>query len=863
MYRKRMMANRLHLLGRPFLVWNGQEVTTRSQKTLLLLAYLALEGPTPRERLAAHLWESQNARGNLRVELYRLEQVAPGAVVRQAGQLALGPCWVDVHAFQEKLEQGRLEEAISLYRGPFLEGIECSLTPEMEEWLAIHRESLQEQKFRVLTRLAETATEPARAITLYRELLHEDPLNEAACRGLMRRLGEQGRRQEALKVYRDYARFLEVELGLPPEPETRALAEAIATGIRRSPKPRPSLVGRDTELATAQRAHAAGLTVFITGEPGIGKSRLIRELVLSSGKRPLLLRGRPGDRSVPYATLARGLRELLSLAEPPDWVVPELARILPELGEPPKGANPARLFRAIAALIAPFVRGGWILGIDDLQFVDPASTHALLGVYGHLPPVPLVVAYRRSTLPTRIAQWVRERIERGEAIEIALGPLDTHAVSRLLSVHPRKAAQLARYTGGNPFFLLQLAEEKRLSKRPPRRVYALIQGRLAEADPLARRLAELATLAGEDFSMELAAELLGERPLAVAEASDRLERLGLFRKGRPAHDLVVEAIADGLAPETAAYWHRRLAEALEDRAPEARIAEHYQAAGAPGKAARWWFAAAKRAEEAFAYAEALALYQRALEAAPQSERDALEIESFVPRYRLHLALADWEGAEALLDRAERLARQRGVGWLFSRALLGRADLAFRRWQLEEALERTETLLASADLDADARAHACYIRAVALQAAGKHREALRACREALKTYPSPDWSMRGWVKNTIAISHLRLGSLATAREENQAALAFFRQAGDRVGEANALRVFAEIAAEEGREAEARRLFDEALAIARRTDHQIIQSFVLAAAVRYYQSRGDHRRARALAAEGRDLEGPYRPFFEAHF
>lgn len=857
-----MAENRLLLLGRPRLVWDGREVATRSQKTFLLLAYLALEGPAPRDRVAALLWESPSARGNLRVELYRLGRSAPGAVERRGDRLALAPCWVDAEAFREGIERGRLEEALALYRGPFLEGVERHLTPELEEWVAAQREGFRERKTQALARLAEAAADPARAVARYRELLLEDPLNEAACRGLMQRLVDQGRRQEALRVYRDYARFLEVELGLPPEPETRALAEAIATGERPAPRPRPDFVGRGAELAAIQRAYAAGRTVFVTGEPGIGKTRLIREFVAASGKRPLLLRGRPGDRAVPYATLARGLRELLALAEPPDWAARELARLLPELGEPPREANPARLLQAIAAMLAPFTRGGWVLGVDDLQFVDPASAHALLGVHGQLPSGPLVVAYRRGTLPTRIAPWVRERIERGEAVEVALGPLDPDAVGRLLSIERKEAARLARYTGGNPFFLLQLAGEKRLSEHPPKKVYALIQGRLAGADPLARRLAELAALAGEDFGLELAVGLLGERPLAVAEAGDRLERLGLFRKGRPAHDLVVEAIADGLAPETAAYWHRRLAEALEDRAPEARIAEHYLAAGESGKAARWWFAAAERAEGAFAYAEALALYRRALEAAPQKELAALEIESFVPRYRLHLALADWEGAEALLNRAERLARQRGVGWLFSRAQLGRADLAFRRWRLEEALDRTETLLASADLDADAKAHACYIRAVALQGLGRHQEALTACQEALKAHPGPDWPMRGWVKNTLAISHLRLGAVATAKEENRAALGAFRQAGDRVGEANALRVFAEIAAEEGRDAEARRLFDEALAVARRTGHQIIQSFVLAAAVRYYQSRGDHRRARALAAEGRGLEGPYRPFFEAH-
>ena len=273
-----------------------------------------------------------------------------------------------------------------------------------------------------------------------------------------------------------------------------------------------------------------------------------------------------------------------------------------------------------------------------------------------------------------------------------------------------------------------------------------------------------------------------------------------------------------------------------------------------------WVEAAREAERAYAYREALALFERALAAAPEDDRPRLAAESFVPRYRLYLALTDWEGAERLLAEAESFADAAGLPWLSARARLGRADLAFRRGRFDEAVSRAASLLRAGTLDPDGQAHAHYIQAVALQALGRHRETRACCRRALAAAPE-DWTMRAWVKNTLAIAELNLGELELARAENREALERFRAQGDPVGEANAIRVMAELAAREGRPEEAERLFEEALALARRTGHQIVLGFVLAAATRFYESRGDRTRVRALAAEGAELIGFYQEYFRA--
>ncbi len=850
-----MTGYTLRLLGPPRLQREGVRLAVRSRKTWFLLAYLALEGPAEREPLAELLWASPSGRANLRAELYRLQRAAPGLVLRAGSRLALAEIEVDALRFAALAETDP-EAALGLWRGPFLEGLEADLPPELEEWLGHQRARHRELWARLLLRRAGGTADPEAAARLLETLLREDPLNEAAVRELMRRHADAGAGPEALRVYRRFAAFLEKELGLPPEPETRALARAIQEGRARPLKaPGSRFAGRERELRTMHRAFEAGRSVFLSGEPGIGKSRLLAEFVAALGRRRLVLRGRPGDPAVPYATLARGVRDLLAQgAAPPDWAARELARVVPELGEPPANAFPARFVAAFAELLRPFLEDQWVLGVDDLQYLDSASAQLLLHLSEELAPGPFLAAYRRGTLPAPVAAWVQEQLAAGRAVELVPEPLDAGAAAAMLGLERPRAAELNRRAGGNPFFLLQLASEP--ESAGPRSV---LRGRLETASSRAQQLAALAAVAGEAYRIELAIELLQATPLAVAEASDELERLGLFRRGRIAHDLVAEAILEGLSREARVHWHRRLAHALEDRIPQAALAEHLLAAGEPAAAARRWRAAALEAERAFAYREALALFDRALAHTPEEERDRLEMETFIPRYRIHLALADWDGARRLLERTR--SRARGLPWLSRRVDLGYADLAFRQGAFAETLERASRLLEAGDLDPDAQAHAHYLRAVALQGLGRHRETAAACRQALRA-GGEAWEMNAWARNTLAIAEMNLGRLAAARRLNAEALRRFRAEGNPVGEANAIRVMAELAGRTGRLQEADRLFEEALALARRTGHQIILSFVLAAALRHHLEQGRAEKARALAREGAAIPGPYRAFFQEH-
>jgi len=854
------MPMRLILLGPAGLVRDGRKVKLRSQKSLALLGYLAVEGPAPRERLAALLWESASARANLRVELHRIARAAPGLLRGEGGVLELAEVEVDLRAFREAVARERWDEAHALYGGPFLDGVQGEFTPEFEDWIVHVRQQLAEGKRRALEALARRAA-PERAVELWLERLADDPLDETACREAMEAYLRLDQPARALAVYHEHARFLEQELGLPPEAETRALAEFVRSGRRAHEAPgEPRFAGRELELAALEEAYRKNQRIFIAGEPGIGKTRLVREFARRKGLKLFQLRGRPGDAEVPHATLARALRYFLERGfEPEPWVRRELARILPELGEPPPGASPARLLAALARAFEAFDGPEWFWGIDDLQFVDSASLALVAGLAGMLGERPGTVTYRTGTLPPPAATWVQEQLLQGSAVELTLEPLTEEAVAQMLDLDPERARELARYTGGNPFFLSRAAG----GPKPQGELRALVGGRLAQAGSRARRICELAAVAAGAYAPELAARVLELSPLDLAEAGDELERLGLFRRGRPAHDLVTEGALAALPEASRRYLHLAVAEALERTpgAAPAQVAHHFQEAGRPERAARHRLAAGRAAERGFAYREALEQYRLAVALAPADERRETELAVLDDRFRLHLALLDFDGAERLLQRGQALARELDDGLLEQRVRLGWAALHFNRGDLEAAQTLAHELLEAEGLEPGRpHAEALYIRAVARQARGEHEAALDDAHAALEAHPDPGWVYHGWVHNTVAISLVALGDADAAEAHNRTALTWFREAGDLAGEANAERVFAEIAALRGAYDEAEQGFDRALERARRAGHRGVLGYVLASALLFYEAQERAERVQAIAQEGARLDGPYRGFFE---
>jgi DNA-binding SARP family transcriptional activator len=313
-----------------------------------LLAYLLLhrDAPQPRQRLAFLLWPDsteRQAQTNLRKVLHNLRRAVPEVVrLIEVGPRTLqwrtdAPLWLDVAQFEQALAEGRLEDAVETYAGELLEG-------RYDDWLQDERERLAGLHLEALERLAhqhESSLRWADAIRCAERLIAHDPLREESHRLLIRLCQAAGDRSRAVRAYHVCAATLERELGIEPSQVTRALYESLGAVATAAPtaRARAPLVGRVDEqarLTAAWRAAAAGHAqlALVSGEAGVGKTRLIDELRATVNAVTVEARAYPAEGPLAYGVAAGWLRSqpvagrLARLAPP---LLTELTRLLPDL----------------------------------------------------------------------------------------------------------------------------------------------------------------------------------------------------------------------------------------------------------------------------------------------------------------------------------------------------------------------------------------------------------------------------------------------------------------------------------------------------------------------------------------------------
>lgn len=227
----------LRTLGHPVLRrGDGSVVEGLRRKDLALLAYLCVEGDRPfsRSHLAALLWgesPEEKARHSLTQALRR----AGAAVGRRALVMERDTVrWTGAAACDAQLlleADPRLDERLTIYEGPFLEGFEAGFgSQEFSAWADARRAELRRAAVRWLDRageVAERARDWERALRLGERSVQIDREWEGGHRRVMRALLERGERNLALRHFREFARWLTYEVGGHPDPETMALADLI------------------------------------------------------------------------------------------------------------------------------------------------------------------------------------------------------------------------------------------------------------------------------------------------------------------------------------------------------------------------------------------------------------------------------------------------------------------------------------------------------------------------------------------------------------------------------------------------------------------------------------------------------------
>jgi DNA-binding SARP family transcriptional activator len=270
---------RLRVLGGIEVLGDGgssvREMRARP-KALALLAFLALQsrhGPCTRETIMVHFWPDstmETARHALRQALYELRRLLGPDLIEPQGQheVALNPaCFsADVLDLLDALEDGRIDDAIRLYRGELLPGLHFADAPsEFEAWLDDARQSVRnrftEQLWRAQAQ-AEASGEAETALRLGRHALDVDPYNEAGLRRVMALLHHAGRSAEAVQLFRRFRRRLAADLDLGCSPGTGALAAEIAAAaqVEATPGDDPAEIPPPAGTAHPSLPHASAPT---------------------------------------------------------------------------------------------------------------------------------------------------------------------------------------------------------------------------------------------------------------------------------------------------------------------------------------------------------------------------------------------------------------------------------------------------------------------------------------------------------------------------------------------------------------------------------------------------------------------------
>ncbi len=690
-------------------------------RQVALLAFFLLHAnrAVSNDQLQDALWRSDGTDGTKAVQMAvarlrkSLEPLHSGDAAKPALRtvsggylLTVAPGQLDADLFEEGVAHGRarlgagdaagaaeaLEAALALWRGPALAEV------AFEDFARPEIRRLEELRLGALESRIEADLALGRHADLIGELEQlsaEHPERERASGQLMLALYRADRASDALDVYQRIAAHLNGELGLAPGPALQALRRAIveqspslrlgAAGASEAPAfvLQPAMrasegapfVGRGDAFAKLTRifddaASGTRRIVMLSGEPGIGKTRLATELGLHAhASGAIVLHGRCDEELLlPHQPFVEALRHYIRTADSASIagqvqlisgelrrVVPELAERIPGLAQPlagdPEGAR-YRLFEAVAALLC---EAAWqrplVLVLDDLHWADDATLLLLkyIARYPREARLMVVGTYRDMDVgPDHPLNGVLADLAREQVYErIALGGLDEGAVSELVGRHTGDAApaQLHRMvfeeTEGNAFFVVEilrhLAETEAhgqvattLSPRGlplPEGVRDLIGRRLVRLGEQTNRVLGVASVLGREFEFELLEPICDIGQDELVDALERAVHAQILDEsatsiGRYAfsHALIREVLYGALAPTRRALLHRRAAIAIEDAAnlePHlSELAHHFEQASSDDdldKAIAYGERAGERAVALLAYEQGAAHYRHALE----------------------------------------------------------------------------------------------------------------------------------------------------------------------------------------------------------------------------------------------------------
>lgn len=659
-------------------------------RTLLALLALRARKPVSVDTLIDALWPDdppKTAMKTLQTYVVHVRRaVGDSLVTRDGGYvLDLDPERVDVHEFEtlvgaanQRVDQPAealmaLDSALKLWRGEPLPDLRFS-PPLAAEATRLHEMRLQALALRAgalldLDRHDEVLAEVS-------SLVEEHPLSERLWAHLMVALYRSGRHAEALRTFKR-AREALAGVGLEPTPDLLRLEAAVLShdptlragggggaakpAILAAANPDP-FVGRQAEREKVEHAWRAVVdgerrVVLVTGEPGIGKTRLAAEVATwVAADEGLVLSGRCDQGAlVPFQPFVEALRQHAPDAtqESVERALalggPALLRLVPELAPLARAASRvddlepdrATLFQSLVSLLGDAAaRQPLMLVLDDLHWADDATLlllrHVLRAPASRLA---IVATFRQTEASDALAEHLALLRREVEVVAVPLEGLTEAEVAQFVRFAPpggddRLARLVHHATGGNPFFVEQVLHDLRVegtntqAEELPFPVAAreVIERRLSRLSPMTNRVLETAAIAGPEFDVTLLSAVVGSEDEVVASLEDAVGALlvaespDVADRYRFSHALVGAALTKRLSASRQLRLHRDIADVLErfeEGAPGtqvSQVAHHLVEAGSSVDVDRVVRACAMAARwdlDRFAYEDAIRHFERA------------------------------------------------------------------------------------------------------------------------------------------------------------------------------------------------------------------------------------------------------------
>jgi len=793
-------ALRISMFGL-FQAWRQQKILswpTHKSKALFQILLIEPGRLVPTDQILEYLWPDltpQKAQNNLWVTISQLRRVlepdlqprAKSAYILKIGD---GYCfspesdyWLDCDAFTTHLVAAQStndstsrttawDKARILYQGDYLED------EPYAEWTQTPRRQWRRRYTQLLENLAQTYAQNGhfrKTIALCHELLALDNTDEATYQLLMRCHVSLGERATALRVYDDALQTLQDEIGLEPMTETSELAHQIrimegewkfeanewAISSPHSPILSP-FVGRAKEIAQINRllnrADAGeGQTLFITGEPGIGKSRLVQETSIFAQRQgfvELIAKCYPVEQSMSYQPLIDLVCQLIERDDhwkklSPVWLS-ELAVIVPELSEmassgrtdsplsdEPDENRQGRLFQAVFHLLAnQAAEQKLLLVVEDIHWADPGTLQGLHYLSRHIQRVPitLVFTFRIESLssdPDLVA--LHQSVQREDHVtSLSLARLSSADTSAFLEQTVDTAAHVGQLSGwlhqeseGNPFFLISLVQllredglldnkadidwqavaRKDQNLTLPDAIRNSVRDRLRRLSQSELDVLEWMAVYGRDIGFTALQAISHIPQMILLNAVELLEERKLLVENAGQYDFdhnkIRGVVYFDLSSARRELYHLYIANRMESLLPSPEnyslLAHHFERGGEKENALSLWMLAGKHALATYAYQQAARLYERAL---ALTEQPTAQMDAYLGLGRALMLQDDHEPAMLVLQRGLNMAESFHDDSRRSLILFALAQNASRQHRPDGGKPEVESALQAAEQSGD-------------------------------------------------------------------------------------------------------------------------------------------------------------------